>query len=501
MKRISKILPVILAMILLLSITLSSCSLLGGKEETQEDTTPSDVVESGNTESETEPFPELEIVDLGGRTINVLWPELHGDGHYVHNEIAVTETKGDVIDMAVATRNAIVERAYNVKITAETDFISTIPKRVRTDTNAGAIPGYDAVVSTIKFMTTIALESLLTDFNDLTYYDESHPWWNHELMQDFSIADARYFATGDIIYSDDFYPYCTYVNMTVSDQNGLEDDYYQMVTDKTWTLEEFHNRAKVGVTADYNKDCNEWEDYEIAGALVNENFARATYYSAGKGMVSFDDNGYPVWQMTEQYAFPILGKVIHLVHDNKACYNVGQWDDHAIREINLFNGNKGLFLVEELIISERITKSQNAAEFKILPFPLYEEDGEYISVLNDAALIGIPINTEEIDEVGLVLSAMSRESVSTLTPAFFETVLAQRYTQDVDSVKALEIILSSTVAIDVATVQDWGKFMAQFKKLAFEGTTEFSSYYNAHIGEVNSEIATYKELLDALHGR
>lgn len=540
MKKTVKNLSVVLAIILMLSMLLSSCGFLGGLfgKDTEETNLESDVQDSGNvnsgnadsdgtdsnnlgnddsnaaesgnenasdvTETETEEeteIPDLEVIDLGGREICVLWPELHGDGHYVHNEIAPVGTGGDVIDSAVHTRNTIVQRAYNVTITSEERFVSQIVKDVRSDAMASTSVNYSAAVSTIKFMTALAQEGWLSDYNDFTYYDESQPWWNHDLMQDFSIADARYFATGDIIYSDDFYPYSTYVNLTVSDQNQLEDNYYELVENKQWTLEEFHNRAKTVVTADYNKDCNTWEDQEIAGAVVNENFARATYYSAGKGMISLNMMGYPQWQMTKEYAFPILEKVIHIVHDNNACYNAGQWKDHAIREVSLFNQNKTLFLVEELIIAERITKSDAPADFKILPFPLYEEGDEYISVLNDAAVVTIPTFINDADDVCLVLSAMSRESMETLTPAFFETVLASRYMQDSGSVKTLEIILSSTVAPDVATIQDWGGVMTEFKRLAFANSTEFASYHDAHIDEVTGQIQAYKEILDAHHGR
>ena len=96
---------------------------------------------------------------------------------------------------------------------------------------------------------------------------------------------------------------------------------------------------------------------------------------------------------------------------------------------------------------------------------------------------------------------MSRESMETLTPAFFETVLASRYVQDAGSVKTLQIILGSTVAPDVATIQDWGGFMTEFKRLAFANSTDFASYHAANISVVNGEIQNYKELLDSLHGR
>ena len=488
MKSFSKILSALLAAVLLFSVvvTFSACKKDGG-DETQN---------TGNVTTNGDDLSALEVKDLGGFELLMLWPEMHTDGHFVHNELTGSDTAGDVIDQAVAERNLIVSTNYNVKITSETQFVSTIPKTVRTEAEAGE-SSYHAIASTIKFMTPIAQEGLLTDFNDLEYYSESQEWWNHELMQDFAIANARYFASGDIIYSDDFYPYCTYVNTTVSqDIYGIDEDYYQLVKDKQWTLEKFHELAKIAVNPEADGNPDVWSEEDMNGAVVNENFARAAYYSAGKGMLSFDKAGYAVWNMTVEYTQPILEKIIGIIHKDSACFNSGVFDDHAIKELELFTNNKTLFLVEELIISERITKSDKSANFQILPYPLYDENSDYICVLNDATILGIPVMVNNADDISLILSAMGRESINTLTPAFFETVLTYRYMQDPGSVETLEIILNSTVAPDVATIQDFGGFMTKFKELAFSNSTAFSSYYSGNIGKAMGSIEEYNQILD-----
>ena len=502
MKHTLKTLAALLALLMVLSVVLLATSCGGGETEgSTEGTESGDVAPESSTSDTKKPeIPTLEVKNLNGREFVILWPEVHGDGHYLHNEIAVTETSGDVIDMAVATRNAIVERTYNVKITTELKFISRIPVDNKTEATSG-ISSHDAMVSTIKFMTTNAMEGLLTDYNELKYYNEEQTWWNHRLMEDFAIAGARYFGSGDIIYSDDFYPYCVYLNTAVADSAQINEDFYSLVKDKEWTLDKFHMLAKQAQSVtDHTANPDNWVVGETAGAVVNENFARASYYAAGQGMLTFDESGKPSWAMEVSRTQEILEKIIDVIHGGKALFNAGQFDKHADVEKKAFNENKTLFLVEELIISERLTKSDSVADFQILPFPLYDEDSEYISVLNDAAIISIPLMAKKTDEIGLILSAMSRESVNTLTPAFFETVLKARYMQDGQSVEMLQIILNSTVAPDVATVQDWGGFMAEFKRLAFEGTTDFSSYYAEHISEARGLITEYIQLLNQYHG-
>ena len=486
MKRTLKILSATLALLLLFSTALlfSSC----GKEEEAAETT-------GTTVSTDDSLPPLEIKNLEGMEIKILWPEMTSDGHYRHNEIAVTDM-ADVVDTAVMTRNTAVEAAYNVKITTETAFITDVARTVRTEYKGGTST-YHAIACAInnKEMVGLEQEGGLTDFNTLKYYDESQPWWNHELMEDFSLAGSRYFASGDIIYSDDFYPYCVFVNTQVSADKQIQEDYYELVMSKKWTLDKFHQIAVQAndLTADGNGDV--WSELDMNGAVLNENFARAAYYAAGEGMVAFSEEGLPVWQMTPDRTQEILEKVISVVKKDNACYNTGVVKEHVALELKLFNTNKALFLSEELICSERITKSDNAANFQILPFPLYDEDSEYISILNDSLVLGIPVMCENKDDICLVLSAMSRESVNTLTPAFFETVLTLQYMQDRKSVEMLEIILDSVVPQDIATNQDWGGFMAQFKKLAFEGSTDFSSYHRSNIKVAMDSLNKYADLV------
>lgn len=490
MKRTLRTLSVIMALLTLLSVTFvfSSCKN-GGEAETS---APVGTVSSDDS------LPPLEVKDLGGYEFKMLWPEVHADGHYLHSEIAVTaESEGDVIDSAVATRNATIEAAYNVKITVDKAFISDVAKNVRTEASSGDAT-YSALACAINNsnMVSLAQEGLLTDFNTLEYYDESQPWWNHDLMQDLSIANARYYASGDLIYSDDFYPYCTYVNVAVSNQYGITENYYELVKNKEWTLEKFHTLAVKVADGGLDGNADEWSAQDMNGAVVNPNFAKAAYYSAGKGMIGFDKQGYPVWQMELERTQDILEKIIHIVWDDGACFNSGTFDKHAPEEIKIFTQNKTLFLIEELIIAERITKSDSTADFMLLPFPLYDEDSEYVSILNDALVIGVPAPAADKDKISLVLSALSRESVNTLTPVFFDTVLTYRYMNNPESVETLQIILDSTVAPDIATVQNWGKMMSEFKNLAFTESTDFSSVYSKNIGTAMGMLEEYCVLLD-----
>ena len=489
MKHFTKLLSAMLALLLLISAMAFVTSCKKNDAENENDTV-------GTTATD-DNLPALETKNLGGMEIAMLWPNVNSDGHFIHNELDVeTVSTGDVIDLAVRNRNSVVETTYNVRISTVLMSHSKIPTTVKTEGQAGE-SSYQAIATTIGKMTPIAQEGWLENYNNLEYYSESQTWWNHSLMQDFAIANARYFGSGDIIYSDDLYPYTTFVNNTVVDQYGIEENFHELVKTGQWTLEKFHNIAKYVASPELDGDPDKWSEADMNGALMNPNMFKAIYYSAGKGMLEFDKSGYPIWAMTVEHTQPILEKAIAMVFNDGACLNTGALDgNHAEYELNLFVSGRSLFLCEELILAERITKNDASTDYTVLPFPKYEEESEYISVLNNAVVISVPVMAENKNEISLILSAMGRESINTLTPAFFETVLTYRYMQNPESVESLEIILASTKAPDVATIQDWGGFMAGYKALAEQSSTNFSSFHTKNIGTAMGALEEYSVLLD-----
>ncbi len=490
MKKLAKILSLMLVALMLLAM-FAACADEAEENETAATTKkPQEVDTKPPTQQE---LSELEIKDLKKAEYLMLWPEEHTDGHFTHNELDCDAYDSDVINQAVFDRNTAVETTYNAILTVDLMFCSRIPDKVRLDHSAGDSE-YDVVATNLKFMTPIALENALTNFDDLEYYDETQEWWNHDLMQDMAIANQKFFAAGDIIYSDDFYPYCMYANLALAEDSSINADFYNDVRTKTWTLEKVYQYAKQAKQETSGDDVHTVADQQ--GLVANENFARAIYYSAGTGMINLDSEGYPTWAMTNSHGQSVLDKVLSVWNDDGAFFTAH--DDiiaglnHAQLELQLFNTSKTLFLAEELIISERIRNSSSPLEdFAILPMPLYEEGGEYISVLNDAVVLSVPTRCARKDDVSLILSAMGRESVNTLTPAFFELILTYRYAGNPDSAEMLSIILNSTVAPDVATIQDWGDMMQGFKTAVVTGDSSFSGVYTSNINVAMGKLDEY----------
>ena len=558
MRKISKLLTVALCFIIMTSMLLTSCGLLGGllggdktEESATESTADSDIASgeketkpsvesekettSSDDESEEEPsdeseefsdedlpesedieeteeeteetIAELDVVDLKGREFKMLWPEyISQEGHFRYSELGIADgaevSRGDVIETVIYKRNRSVEMAYNATVVVTTMRYRDVTETVRGEYPSG-MTSYDVIASMNSKMSTLAIEGMLADFNDLEYYDEDQQWWNHDLMQALSIVNKRYFGLGDIIYSDDLYPYVVYVNTSLAETVGIEEDFYDMVNEKEWTLEKFNQLAKLAVADNDNDGMAASSMDDIFGAVDGASFARALYYSAGRGVISFDDMGYPVWQMTEEYGHSVLSKISDMWHSGNAVVDVAQFNNgktvDAMKIIDMFNSNQMLFMPGDLKAAQAFTSLDNALDdFALLPIPLWESDSEYICIMNEATVISIPVVAQDQDEICLILSALGRESMDTLTPAFFDMVLTDRYMKNAASVKTLKLILSSIVPRDIADIQGWGGFMSQFCKLVIENNTNFSSYYQENITIARTEMDNYITELEKL---
>ena len=491
MKKI-KIMALVLACLMLVSVFVSCGETGDGKTTTKENETTTPVSE----------LAPLEAKNYNNHEFVVIWPSEHGDGHWIHNEIDYDEQSSDRINDTVYKRNLKVENDYNITITSILEWCTTIPDRIRTDA-ISEVPEYDAFFTSTGTNTklrAITIEGLLADWNDAEYYNEEMTWWKHELMQDYSLGGARYYAFGDIIYSDDFYNYCVYYNRDMLKMYDLEDNFADLVDKKEWTIDKLIEVAE-GISTE-NGD-GVWDGDDTYGCLVSNTVVRALYYGFGKDVTVLDEDGYPTWVMTPAAVATVAPKIRDFFHLDNICCNTNSlgkdvkdgWT-HAIQTMDMFMNNQGLFCVAEVIFAERLAKNNNTVSYGILPMPLYNQNQEkYICVLNDITVLGIPAN-QDLSRTSHILSALSRESVKTLTPVFFGIVLQAKYLNDPQSVKMLNKIIECSKAQDVATRFQYGhNIFNQFINMIVNGDTDFQTIYDAEKETFEKEIA---DLIDEL---
>lgn len=494
----------ITALLLALLTLAALCVSCAGPDAPETSTTAAQATTAADKPVETEPpLPELEVKRYDNEEFLILWPEQHPDGHFMHNEISSDDLNGDVIDSAVFSRNAVVEEKYNIDIVSQTVWCSTIPKNVYASFAVGDTC-CDAFCAPIGMITSYAVQGMCADFNEMPYYDESHPWWDHSTMEDYAIARARYFGLGDLIVSDNYYPYSIFVNSDMYLNYRFEDDVFELVRTGKWTVDKM---MELGRSVPQSLD-GVWDYEDTYGLLINSSMSKALIYAFGKSLVENDADGYPQWVFTVDYAQDAIEKIVHVFHDDNIAYDTGDelghnipGLSHAQTAVKMFSEGQALFYAEELITAERLKAADSGLSFWLLPMPKYSEDQkEYHCVLNDATVVCVPAN-QDLEKCSLILSAMSRASVDTLTPAFYYVVLASRYINDPQSAEMLGTILKSAKAPDIATLLKYGEFPAEIATLAQNGSTDFASVYQRRYRSAENSLAQLRKQIDYYTGK
>ena len=156
---------------------------------------------------------------------------------------------GDTVNDAVYRRNTIIEDRYDIKINeinirgeasgGNGNGAQTIIKSVM----AGDAE-YDAAMIGTYDVSALASKGYLLDLNsEVPYLDLTKEWWDQKANEDLSMKGKMYFTTGDISTLDNDCTYCILFNKKLIEQYKM-DDPYEMVKNKTWTMDNFVSMAR-----------------------------------------------------------------------------------------------------------------------------------------------------------------------------------------------------------------------------------------------------------------
>ena len=150
--------------------------------------------------------------------------------------------------------------------------------------------------------------------------------------------------------------------------------------------------------------------------------------------------------------------------------NVHDWkdDDGNPGYIHVFTSGRALFSDCEVNKFQGFRKLD--FEYGIVPYPKYDEtQDKYYSRIEGCELFGIPKINKKPEMAGVILEAMSCESMKSVIPAYYDVALKVKYTRDDDSADMLDLIVYSFV-LDNADIYQWGNLDTQMRDGMTKGT-------------------------------
>ncbi len=460
-----KFLALLLAM-LMLSALLVGCADDQGEEQ-PEDTTAA--------EEETNVLDLLNVPDkkYDGQEFMFLTRDA---AEWTTVDIYAEELTSDPINDAVYRRNDAIQTKYDLVIleTQVTDPLASVEKDVK-----GGASEFDAIVQKLGSCATISTKGYLQNLREVPYMDFDQSWWDQKALEGLSIGNKVYFATGDLLTSDNDGTFIVMFNKSIAEDNGLE-DIYELVNNKQWTFQKMYDMSKVAVK-DLNGNGKMEHDADVLGTATTGNSGFCMMYAAGVVITAKNEQDIPEYVLDVERAVETIPLSYSIIGDKNMALSMnsaGGSTDVVENGKMCFGNGHALFFQECLQVVIRLRSYD--VEFGVVPFPMFnEEQGEYYSHMNEVGgMVSIPTSVvgEDLENIGALIETMAAYSVDTLTPAYYDVSLISKSTRDEESRPMIELILANRI-YDIGYVFDasWGGYVGQIANKYMDGKTNVAS--------------------------
>ena len=400
---------------------------------------------------------------------------------------------GDTVNDAVYRRNTIIEDRYDIKINeinirgeasgGNGNGAQTIIKSVM----AGDAE-YDAAMIGTYDVSSLASKGYLLDLNsEVPYLDLTKEWWDQKANEDLSMKGKMYFTTGDISTLDNDCTYCILFNKKLIEQYKM-DDPYEMVRNKTWTMDNFVSMARQ-VSVDLDGD-TKMTEHDLYGMCIWQDGMLAALNACGGRICAINDKGEIELTLNNERNIDMITKFMGLVCDRSVAYSIYHSGDNIE---NMFANDQVLFYNRYLAIVKKYRNMET--DFGILPFPLYDSaQEEYYTTVHayGNSFICVPKVVEDVEMTGIILNDLACESMYTVTPAYYDVQLEGKIIRDDESSEMLDIILSTRL-YDVGATYQIGGYNEELIYMFRLDNTDFASMYSGLLSKPESDLKTVND--------
>ena len=430
-------------------------------------------------------LPGKEDVDFGGRTFFIASIN-DNQGYDTTSEVWVEALTNESYNDSVFERNKIMQELYNCTIKVDmngqdgyaADFASGGGKYIA---GTSQYAGY----STPKGYYNI--HSL--------GFDLTQDWWDQNYISDMTYDGKLYSIIGDFARTA---MECTWVlifNKTVYENGGIEDDIYQLVKDRKWTIDKMMEMCQK-VLNDGDGD----QAYKVGSAANSDTIGfsssqfsyRAFFFGCGERYVTKNSNDKFAVALTNGKGAEVLDKIINFYNDDS--YQNSSYTVYP----EALKANKLLFEGEILNALVRF-KDVEDLELGVLPFPLFDENQQryYLHVNNHLPVYGIPTsfaNTDIINDFWTLYAAHSRYTVR---KAFVDSC-KYVWTSDEENGEMMDIILDSRIYDPGYNWNIASSFDTTLVSMVESGDNRFSGYANKQVRSIETNIANFDTAIGEL---
>lgn len=478
MNRRQKMKRIISALILI--SMLAALAACGGENTDEKETT---VGSSENSDSvsdtvETKPLDALERKDLGGKTFKILDAN---DYQETYQNLPGDELNGDIVNDGLIDRATYVSENLGVKfeyaVERTSDGYAAVRQSVMADEH-----NVDLLIGGISSgMHTLATSGIFANLLDIEGLSLDEKWWSGFMNENVQYNGKLYITSGDLIPTMYCALHCTFLNNKLLDTYGIDTDYYSLVRDGKWTIDEL-----IAIGKDRDNDLDNdgvLSAKDFLGVACMNDMTAALAAGCGVKFSTIKD-GKIVVDLSNEKTVDVVEKLEPLMRQIK-------YDDRSEIMYN-FKEDRSIAMVHLSASGKNWFRDMNS-DFMILPLPKWDEAQEnYYSYLNTwtTAYASIPV-TADMEIVGDVTEMLARYSYQNIRPKYYNLVLKQKAARDEASGEMLDIIFDSAY-VDFNMIYNFGGTFNVIKKAYQDNLPIVSSLASAQ-SATEAEIEEFEK--------
>ncbi|MEG2117632.1 MAG: hypothetical protein RRY76_00345 [Clostridia bacterium] len=434
-------------------------------------------------------------VDLDGKKIVIL-VEDNGFSRYMSREIMQYETNPDNINTAILERNNTVEELLHCKLSeVRTNAASGDAVRVIRNEMMGT-SSYDLVMPYMTGASVLAADGAFLDLKNFSDVIKlQNDYWDGKAVEDLSIANRVFFATGDFSLLTFDCTHAIVFNKTVISENANLEDPYKLLEDGKWTFDALYKNSKLFTAENNGVDGMTWEDKW--GFFVNVTCITSMFVGAGERLSRKDSNGYPYISVKTPKSATVIDKLIDIINDKSASLIIEQdivnyqdkYSDVYLAATAAFAENRVLFRSLAIVDLNELQVFKDI-NYGLLPIPKFDEKQENycnIDSADYASCFAIPRQAPDSNASAAVAEAIAIASTNTVRRQYYEVLLKGRQIADTEGEKALDLIFNNRV-YEMGTIYTWGELPALVDSVVMSGSNTLESKLSAVQDEINAEI-------------
>ena len=355
-------------------------------------------------------------------------------------QFRVDELNGEVTNDSVFNRNQTVEDRFDAKIA--TVITGSPYDQINQYVKAAADECEIVDHFEYKAYTPIGQHSYL-DWNTIPYIDQSKPWWNKASNEGSTINGKLFCIVGDLSVTAMQFTYAMFFDMDLTAQYGYSaEDMYNTVFEGKWTLDKLRSVAE-SIYVDLNAN-GKSDDGDVLGyAYWNFHGTDVWVTAMGEKITTYEDGKINVTLGSEK-VFSALDKVIDLVYNTEGAYRFND-ETHGRDEFIA-----GRIAIMPMMFEDCYGPLRNMEyAYSVLPYPKYDEAQQeyYTNSMDQHSVFGVPVTLPEnrYEFVGILMEALNAESWKTVYPAFYDTALKNKYSEDATTAQMIDLIMGGRV--------------------------------------------------------